>query len=266
MRTVVLLLALAIMPFASAATGADCTDIRARFVKDAHNGLRNYSMALCAARDGKSDDAFTYLHAAASYGFRDVDLMLADPALRPLHSDRRWRGAVSAVVLAGLHASRDINGELLALFETDQADRRVQNIDWNAVSARDSKRLARVRALLAAGAAKEADDFYHAAMVFQHGETADDFRLARDNALVAYEKGGSKRAAWLACAAEDRWLHRTGKPQVWGTQFMGVRGKGTSAWTLEPFDRSAKTDAEREAMGVPSLAASEARLKAMNGR
>jgi len=265
MRAIVLLLAFAAMPFASAATGADCADVRARFVKDAHNGLRNYAMAFCAARDGKTDEAFTYLDAAASYGFRDADLMLADPDLRPLHSDRRWRGAVSAVVLAGLHAKRDINGELLALFEADQADRSVENIDWNAVSARATKRLARVRALLAAGAAKEADDFYHAAMVFQHGETADDFRLAWDNARIAYEKGGGKQAAWLACAAEDRWLQRTGKPQVWGTQFMGVPGKGTSVWTLEPFDRSAKTDAQREVMGVPSLAVSEARLKARNG-
>lgn len=265
MRAIVLLLALAAMPFASAATGADCADVRARFVKDAHNGLRNYAMAFCAARDGKTDEAFTFLDAAATRGFHLLDMMLADPDLQSLRADRRWPGAVARVALARRHYYRNLNGELLSLFEADQADRRVENIDWNAVSARDTKRLARVRALLAAGAAKEADDFYHAAMVFQHGETADDFRLAWDNARIAYEKGGGKQAAWLACAAEDRWLQRTGKPQVWGTQFMGVPGKGTSVWTLEPFDRSAKTDAQREAMGVPSLAVSEARLKARNG-
>lgn len=156
-----------------------------------------------------------------------------------------------------------MNPELHAMYEADQADRRGDSIDWKAVSARDLERQKRVWELAGAGLLKHSDDFLHAAMVYQHGSTADHHRQAHLWALRAVELDPSNTPArWLACAAEDRWLHNTGKPQVWGTQYKRPNGKGE--WTMEPFDRAARTDAERRAMGVRTLAESTARLAEMN--
>jgi hypothetical protein len=153
--------------------------------------------------------------------------------------------------------------ELRSLYEADQADRQGSDIDWKQVDARDRGRRARVAELAASGALRDSRDFLHAAMVYQHGEGADDIRQAMQWALRAAElEPANKSARWLACAAEDRWLQRSGKPQVWGTQYM--LPKPGAKWTQEPFDRKAKTDAERVAMNVPTLAESGASLEQMN--
>ena len=64
------------------------------------------------------------------------------------------------------------NPELRDLFEQDQADRRqgINQSGHSAMAKRDQARLARVRQILADGGARLADDYYHAAMVLQHGE------------------------------------------------------------------------------------------------
>ena len=100
-------------------------------------------------------------------------------------------------------------------------------------------------------------------MVFQHGQTAEHHRQANLWALRAVELDPTNTPArWLACASEDRWLHNTGKAQVWGTQYR--KPFGSPSWSMEPFERGAKTDAERVAMGVPTLAQSAERLAEMN--
>lgn len=170
---------------------------------------------------------------------------------------------VLALLCGGACAQAPVNPELLALYKADQQDRAGGAIDWQAVSARDQARQQRVRELAAEGALKHSDDFLHAAMVYQHGEMPDFYRQAQLWALRAVELDpGNARARWLACAAEDRWLHRSGKAQVWGTQY--IRPGAVAPWTMEPFERAAKTDAERRAMGVKTLAESAARLAEMN--
>lgn len=158
--------------------------------------------------------------------------------------------------------------ELRELFAADQADRRgnMHDMDWQAISQRDADRRARVTAIVDSGAARTAADFYHAAMVFQHGEGVDDIRQARDWAKKATELAdeGSEihgRARWLFAAATDRHLHRQGKPQIYGTQLVRHQG---GPWTLEPFDRDAVSDEERQAHGVRSIGEQEARAKQMN--
>lgn len=160
-------------------------------------------------------------------------------------------------------AKPQINKELAMLYQADQADRKGADIDWNVVAPRDAARQQRVRKLADAGKLKHSADFLHAAMVYQHGATPDFHQQAQLWALRAVELDPANAPArWLACAAEDRWLHMSGKPQVWGTQYM--LPSGAQEWTMEPFDRGAKTDAERHAMGVKTLAESEARLAEMN--
>jgi len=120
-----------------------------------------------------------------------------------------------------------------------------------------------VKEILAAGDVKAADDYFHAAMVLQHGQGPEDYKLAHELALKASELDADHSTArWLAAAAKDRYLHSIGEPQIYGTQFRKVDGK----WTLEPIDESAVTDEERARWGVPPLASAKEREKAMNAR
>lgn len=142
--------------------------------------------------------------------------------------------------------------ELRAIFEADQADRLDEVLPPD-LADRDRARRRRVTELLAAGAAST-DDLYHAAMVFQHGDKADDWRRAHELALRSAELGHPD-ARWLAAAAYDRWLMGQGRPQKYGTQYRPVGNR----WELYDVD-PATTDAERARWNVPPLA--EARRRA----
>lgn len=221
-----------------------------------------YSAACCRALGGESDKAFALLAEAIEHGFRDAAHLDRDPDLAPLRGDARWQGVRDAVAakLAAYRAS--INGELLALYEADQGDRSggPDKIDWKIVGPRDEARRKRVDEIVAAGGAKAADDYYHAAMVFQHGAGVEEIRRARELALKAVEiEPKHRRARWLAAAAEDRVLMFEQKPQKWGTQYT----KRDGVWILWDVD-PAITDAQRAEWDVPPLAAAKARAAQMN--
>ncbi len=149
------------------------------------------------------------------------------------------------------------NPEMAAIFKADQADRMHEPIDWKVVKPADDKRLARTKQLLDAGELRSGDDFYDAAFIFQHGDTPNDYLKAHLLATVAAAKG-QPDAPWIAAASLDRYLQRTGKPQVLGTQFSGgADGK----YTQEPYDRTFASDAVRKAMQVPPLAEQEAQRR-----
>jgi len=146
-----------------------------------------------------------------------------------------------------------MNEELRQLYEADQADRRGGQLSPD-VSERDRARRRRVAELLDAGAVESGEDFFHAAMVFQHGDGLDDYQRARELALRAAELG-HRPGRWLAAAALDRWLMRQGRPQKYGTQYRSS-GDGYELYEVEP----ATTDDERAEWDVPPLA--EARRRA----
>lgn len=155
------------------------------------------------------------------------------------------------------------NPELRALFDADQADRRVPNPDFKIVSQRDAERRARVLELLDGGGAASAEDFLHAAMIFQHGESVEEIERAHTLALEAVRRDDQLGAAkWLAAASKDRVLMRQGRPQLYGTQF--VRG-ADGRWALHPVDPSI-SDEERARWGVPPLETAKERLEQMNAR
>lgn len=139
-----------------------------------------------------------------------------------------------------------MNAELLAVYIEDQKDRR-GDLPTD-LRERDSKRRRNVEELIASGALREPEDFYHAAMIFQHGETSGDYWRAHDLARKGAELG-HRAARWLAAAAYDRWLMRQGKPQKYGTQYVS-EGKRWRLWEVDP----ATTDAARSEWNVPSLA------------
>ncbi|HEX2223945.1 MAG TPA: hypothetical protein VHN15_07045 [Thermoanaerobaculia bacterium] len=158
------------------------------------------------------------------------------------------------------------NAELRGIYEQDQAER--VNPDpsnreaMKAMLENDRQRRERVRQILEAGGARTGDDYFHAAMVFQHGETAEDYLRAKELAQKAFELDPDLGAArWLSAAAHDRWLWKTGKPQHYGTQFKQTP---EGVWTMEPIDETAVTDEQRRQLGVPTLAEAKERIERLN--
>jgi hypothetical protein len=150
------------------------------------------------------------------------------------------------------------NVEMTRIFEADQADRAPGGpaIDWSVVTPRDEARRARTLALVAAGALASGDDYWHAAFVLQHGSAPDDFLLAHTFAIIAAARGRAD-ATWIAAATLDRYLQRSGKPQIYGTQFN--TSNETRTTTQDPYDRNLVSDALRQALSVPPQADLERR-------
>jgi len=179
--------------------------------------------------------------------------------------------AVAALFLAGTalaaqqqSAAPANNIEMTRIFEADQAARKdPARIDWNKVAAEDAARRTRTRELLDTGAIRSGSDYWHAAFVFQHGGTPDDFLLAHTLAVLAVARG-RQDATWIAAATLDRYLQSMGQKQIYGTQYRSP-APGAS-WTQDPYDRALISDALREAMGVPVLADQEKRRVEMEAR
>lgn len=234
---------------------------RAAALTHDHGGA-HYNAACCHALAGDRDRAFAALGHALDRGFYDVATFDRDTDLATLRGDARWSAAVARVKANDAAFVASINHELYQMFTDDQADRAGDSdkIDWKIVAPRDEARHARVLALVAAGSLKSAPDFYHAAMVLQHGHAVEDYataaRLAERAATLDPALPGAR---WLAAAATDRELMTLGKPQRYGTQFRLVDDK----WIVWPCD-PAITDEERAAHDVPPLAEAQARAAEMN--
>ena len=224
-----------------------------------------YNAACCAARAGDSGRALDLLDRLTAEGYRNLEEIQQDEDLTSLHETKRWTELMARIADRDTAFRKRVHPELMRLHEEDQSDRSNRPIDWKKVSTRDAERRQRVDELLASGEAKEAEDFYHAAMVFQHGNAIEDFRRARELTERAIELDPDLMdAKWLYAAATDRWLHRQKKPQIYGTQFR--KASRDSPWTLEPLDADAISDEERAAHGVPPLSEARARVEAMNER
>jgi hypothetical protein len=119
---------------------------------------------------------------------------------------------------------------------------------------RDRVRRCRVDEFVSAGELATADDYFHAAMIFQHGGSLAYVWRARDLALRAAELGYEGEAwwcsaRWLAAASYDRWLMWQGKPQKYGSQYVVENGEKL-LWEVDPDT----TDDERTECNVPCLA------------
>jgi hypothetical protein len=220
-----------------------------------------YGAAGCFALAGQTDAAFAAL-ARAIDGDPHLEDFARDGDLDALHGDPRWRRELDHFAARTAERRGRLNAELSRLYDDDQADRQAAfgTIDWSVVVPRDRARRKRVDEIVAAGGARAAADYYHAAMVYQHGDTPDEIQRAHDLAVKAVELDPSHDAAkWLAAAAEDRKLMYENKPQKWGTQFRHVDG-GYVLWKVDP----SITDEQRDAWNVPPLADAEARVAQLN--
>ncbi len=224
-----------------------------------------YDAACCQSLAGDRDAAFRSLRRAVDLGFKDASHLQKDSDLEPLHDDPRWAEVVSQAQAKQAVYLKTLNAELYQLYQEDQGDRSAgdsRKIDWTQVNVRDAARRDRVRQILEAGGATVSDDYFHAAMVFQHGPEAADAQRAHQLSLKAAELDPeNKRARWLAAAAKDRELMRLGKPQLYGTQYVLEKDR----WVLYPVDPSI-TDAEREKWNVPALDEAKKQAERLNAR
>ncbi|WP_334179371.1 hypothetical protein [Pseudoxanthomonas sp.] len=151
------------------------------------------------------------------------------------------------------------NQELASLYEADQAARsKPAEIDWTILLPEDRKRRERVLELMRAGAMQSAVDYYHAAMVYQHGQSLDDFRLAHALSTIAMSlEPEEKQYRWLTAASWDRIMASQLQPQWYGTQSHS----DDKGMFLYPVADDVVTDEDRKAMQVPTLAETRARLK-----
>jgi tetratricopeptide (TPR) repeat protein len=226
--------------------------------------LDAYDAACCHAQAGNRDAAFTQLRRAIDDGFRDQAHLEKDTDLASLHGDPRWPLVIAQLVAKNEERRKTLNAELMQLHDEDQGDRAgaYEQIDWTQVTPRDQARRKRIDEIIASGGARVADDYYHAAMVYQHGDRPEEIQRAHDLAIKAVELDPKHdRARWLAAAAEDRKLMYEGKPQKWGTQFKKLNGTWV-LWQVDP----AITDEQREAWNVPPLAESQAHAVQMNAQ
>jgi hypothetical protein len=210
-----------------------------------------YNAACCLALAGQRDRALAELDRLVNAGERDVEHLQRDGDLVGLHDDPRWRALIGRAQANHDRYLALVNPHLRRLYEQDQADRRGGRgkINWAEVIGADADRRAEAQLILASGGARVADDYYHAAMVFQHGATVEDYRKAHELALKAVELEPEHRALWLAAAAKDRELVHQGKPQLYGTQFHTQADGASVRYPVDP----SITNAERARWRVPPI-------------
>nr|WP_298155413.1 hypothetical protein [uncultured Pseudoxanthomonas sp.] len=166
-----------------------------------------------------------------------------------------------SLFLSAATATRAQNPELTALYQADQAARATPaEIDWNVLLPEDRKRRQQVIELMRAGAVRTAADCYHAAMVFQHGESLDDIRLAHALSTIAMSLAPEEKAyRWLTAASWDRMMSTQLQPQWYGTQYQS----DDDGMFLYPIAEGAVSDDDRKAMQVPTLSEVQTQLAEM---
>ncbi|UWZ84313.1 hypothetical protein [Occallatibacter riparius] len=161
----------------------------------------------------------------------------------------------------------DVKREILDLVLQDQWDRCIDMFGTDpqvpscriqpAVLEHDAVRHSKARELLAEGKVETGREYFFVALLFQHSGDPNELMLAHVLAVTAASKGFF-HAKWMAAATMDRYLLSIGQPQIFGTQSRMENGK----WTMEPYARTAISDALRHEWCVIPLADQERVLKA----
>ncbi len=148
-----------------------------------------------------------------------------------------------------------ISEELAKLYQADQADR---DLDWSkfspqeleALNARDRQRRERVQEIVRAQQLATADDYFHAAMILQHGNEPQHFLLAHVLANITAFKGHAK-GKWLSAATLDRYLASLKQDQFFGTQFFAEGSLSFQDMKLHPPLNGLVTEALQKEFNVP---------------
>lgn len=136
-------------------------------------------------------------------------------------------------------------------------------------------RRAEIRKLLEEGKITSGEDFSDAALIFQHGQTPEEFLFAHVLAVEALIRGGSADK-WIAAATLDRYLQSVNRPQVFGTQYPADKAAGNTpkpqvdphVWnvqrTQQPYDAKLLPDSVRQDFCVPDVSQQEKNLAIFN--
>ena len=155
--------------------------------------------------------------------------------------------------------NRTLDNDLKALYDADRREHQLGLVvgtpEYDAMRMRDRERRRLADNILTSGTALGMDDLYHAAWLFNHGETVADAKRSFELARSAAEQGHPS-AKWLSAAAYDRWLMYMGQVQKFGTQIV-PDGERFRVWDVDPRT----TDAERAQHDVPPIAELERRAE-----
>jgi hypothetical protein len=138
----------------------------------------------------------------------------------------------------------------------------------------DSRR-AEIRKLLEEGKVNSGEDYSDAALIFQHGQTPEDFLFAHILATQALMRSGSGDK-WIAAATLDRYLQSINQPQVFGTQYTGDKSAVNTPKpqvdprvlniqrTQQPYNSKLLPDSVRQDFCVPDVSQQENNLAIFN--
>ncbi len=113
------------------------------------------------------------------------------------------------------------------LTREDQADRSTQPIDWDKVTPRDRARRTAVIALVRSRPLQTSGDYFHAALVMQHGEKWEDYAAAHLLSTRGLQLAPSdQNLQRMVAASWDRMMHSMGHSQWFGTNTF-TRPDGT---------------------------------------
>jgi hypothetical protein len=183
---------------------------------------------------------------------------------------------IKCILLASsFFVTQVIASDLLELYIEDQAVRthlrtlpktEVRKYITEVMVPEDKIRLAQVEDILKSSENLSSEEYFAAAMIMQHGSEPRHYQKAMELSRKSESLDHANTSAnWLSCAAEDRYLLKVGKPQVWGTQLkrkMNLAGT-YEVYYLENFDKEARPDEQRKTCGIPTLSEIEARLERM---
>lgn len=136
----------------------------------------------------------------------------------------------------------------------DQSDPRPNGTPEEAATteARARERREKVSTILASGKIQSGEDYFRAALLFQHSSNPQDHLMAHVLATIAAYKG-YKQGRWLSAAALDGYLRSLNRPQIFGTAYL-IKGD-------RALDEKFLSDALREEFCVPSVAEQQENVK-----
>jgi len=159
--------------------------------------------------------------------------------------------------------------------ETEDQSENPGNISAEEYYRHGDARRTEIRKLLAEGKITTGEDFSDAALIFQHGQTPDDFLFAHILAVEGLIRGGSADK-WIAAATLDRYLQAMNQPQVFGTQYPGDKAAGNTPKpqvdphviniqrTQQPYDAKLLPDSVRQDFCVPDMSQQEKNVAIFN--
>lgn len=138
------------------------------------------------------------------------------------------------------------SAELQKLVASDQLDRgnktRYSSKAATKIYKRDLARSKRIGEILGEGCLNSANDYLAAALIYQHGNTQDQYYQAYLWAKRALELGSMTeqvKAKFMLALSIDCYLIRIGKKQLFGTQYFNPKiDNGDSCFCIEPVEPS----------------------------